>query len=443
MRLARVDPIISALFGAVGIALLAALFVFSRDRGEQAGKSAGSVELAWSRSAFAALPGWLQDDQSQALATFLRSCARMERQPEEAPANPIEALGPTAPPGSTLSGAIADWRPACAAADAVSARASSSAGERREAARAFFEEHFTPIRMEALIDAGRRPPRRAPTGTFTGYFEPTYRAARAPEGGLTAAMFARPSDLVSVDLGAFRPALAGQRIAGRVVNGALMPYEDRASIETGALGARAAPLYYLDPDDLFFLQIQGSGRLALPDGAIVRVGYDGQNGHPYVAVGKILVERGAARLEEMSMQFIDRWLEEAPPAEAQALRHANPSYIFFRPLTDLADPALGPLGAEGVQLTPMRSLAVDRRYYAMGAPVWISVADAEGAPLFRQLMIAQDTGGAITGPVRGDIFFGADEAAAAAAGRLNAKGEAWALLPKALAERLATLAPDS
>ena len=357
---------------------------------------------------FGDLPGWGADDLGDALPAFRLSCAAKAARPDEAAFNRVERLGH---PGiASLSGRMADWRDACAAAETASDP------------RAFFEAMFAPVEVTA------------PAALFTGYFEPSYPAARAPTEALSAPVLTRPPDLVSVDLGAFKEALRGQDVVGRVEGSRLVPYDDAAEIEADPPeGART--LGYVSPTDLLFLQIQGSGRLSFPDGSVLRAGYAAKNGRPYVAVGRTLVAEGHMPLDAVSMQSIRAWLETAAPEDAARVRHSNPSYVFFRAL-DLADEALGPLGAQGVQLTPGRSLAVDRRYYGMGTPVWLITEETDENPGLARLMIAQDTGGAIRGPVRGDVFYGAGQNAADLAGTMNAEGRMILLLPRALAARL-------
>jgi membrane-bound lytic murein transglycosylase A len=210
-----------------------------------------------------------------------------------------------------------------------------------------------------------------------------------------------------------------------------VPYWDRAAIGRGALdGQRLAILWTADPVDAFVLQIQGSGRVLLPDGQVVRVSYAGQNGRPYVPIGRVLADRGAIPLGEVTMPSIRAWLE-AHPAEAAGVMDQNPSYVFFRELPG-AGPEDGPPGSLGAPLTPGRSIAVDRTFIPLGAPVWLDTTDpVTGAPL-RRLMLAQDTGGAIKGPVRADIFWGWGAAAEDRAGRMKQPGTATVLLPRAL-----------
>lgn len=434
------------LAGAVMLAAFAAALVFSGVlppyyQREFSDEDFGPAVLDLKLANFDELPGWLQDDPGPALETFVRSCERFEAMEPEAPANPLENLR-IDDPKLTLSGTVADWLRPCAEARALLVSAYSDPGGRRGALRAFFEFHFTPVEIataRAPLPEGparRAEPRIEKEGTFTGYFEPVYEASRGPTGNHTAPVLPRPDDLVEVDLGQFRDALKGERIAGRVEGQRLVPYEARAEIDA-ADHLSAPALAWLDPNDLFFLQIQGSGRLVFDDGDAMRVGYAAQNGHEYTAVGRVMVDRGIMPLEEVSMQSIRSWLKTADAAEAQKLRETNASYVYFRTIDDVG-PALGPLGAQGAPLTPGRSLAVDRRYHALGAPVWVDIepVEANGDKPIRRLMIAQDTGGAIRGPVRGDFFWGSGDEAAALAGAMNAKGRMTVLLPRRLAERI-------
>jgi membrane-bound lytic murein transglycosylase A len=351
---------------------------------------------------FADLPGWDGDRLDEALVALRRSCVR------------IAGLEPGRPLGAAAYGTAAAWQAACrqlpAAADG-------------EAARRYLEAVFVPV---ALSDGP------SAEGLFTGYYEPLLQGSRARGGAFQTPLLARPADLVAVELGQFRTAWRGERIAGRVVDGALRPYDTRADIDAGSLGARAVPLAWVDdPVDAFFLHIQGSGRVALAEGGELRLGFAGQNGHAYVPIGRVLVERGALPREQVSMQSIRAWLA-ANPAAAQEILHANPSYVFFRELT-----GEGPLGSEGVALTPGRSLAVDRTHVAMGVPVWLDAEDPlDPAARLRRLTVAQDTGGAIRGIVRGDLFWGAGAEAAERAGRMRSRGRVWLLLPPQVAASL-------
>jgi membrane-bound lytic murein transglycosylase A len=235
-----------------------------------------------------------------------------------------------------------------------------------------------------------------------------------------------------VDLGRFRPDLKGKRIAGKVVDGSLVPYPDRREIEAGALSGRKLEIVWVDdPVGAFFLHVQGSGRVRLADGGELRLGYAAQNGHPYTAIGRELIDRGELRSEDVSLQTIRAWLE-AHPGQARELMERNASYVFFQQVK-----GEGPLGAQGVPLTPGRSLAVDLNFVPLGVPLWL-VAGApsplEGEPdrKLRRLVVTQDTGGAIRGPIRGDVFWGFGEEAEAIAGRMKHRGRYWMLLPKTL-----------
>ncbi len=391
---------------------------------------------------FYELGGWQQDDSLPAFAAFLRSCdVFVAREPSE-PANPQEYLGDRFV-GVTFAGTVADWRRPCEEAAEINSRTYSDRSVKRGAFRVFFENNFQPVQIlqyKAPLSGGLIRRNRAKveqTGLFTGYFEPVYDAVRTPGPAFTAPVYRRPDDLIEVDLGAFREELSGRRIAGKLAGNRLVPYADRKAINEGVLNAAAAPIAWLGANDLFFLQIQGSGRLRFEDGGELQVGYDGQNGHAYTAIGRTMVEREIMPLEDVTMASIRAWLDGAGADNAQAMREKNASYVFFREL-EAPEHNLGPPGAQGVALTPQRSLAVDRRYHALGAPVWIDIEPVEGAgptPI-RRLMVAQDTGGAIRGPVRGDVFWGTGKDAGAIAGVMKARGEMYVLVPRSVVERL-------
>lgn len=383
------------------------------------------------------LPGWAGDDLEDAHAALQMSCRMIfgaaAADDPQAPFNPREALGPASAP-KTLSGTRAAWAPACRTLLAAAPSDLRGVLEREFFAARLLER----IPRQTLFGlpwfAGTRD-----EGLLTGYFEPEYLGARSPGGEFAAPILARPEDLVTVDLGIFREELAGQRIAGRVVDGKLSPYEDRAAIE-GAGAREAGPaLAWLRPEDAFFLQIQGSGRIRFEDGSVIRVGFDGHNGHPYTAIGRLLVDRGELDLPSVSMQTILAWLRQNAGAKAAELMNENKSYVFFRRLGDV-DPDLGPPGGAGAPLTPRRSIAIDPRYAPYGAPMWIDGAapDADGAERkLQRLFVAQDEGGAIKGPLRGDIFWGFGEEAGEIAGRMRARAGFYLLLPKALRSEIA------
>lgn len=372
-------------------------------------------ELALLPASFTDLPGWGDDDPRPALATFLASCRPLERMAPDRPMTPPAVDDPDL---AAAFGTAGDWQAACAAA------------RRRPpgdpaAARRLVEELFAPwaVADGAIAEAPD------PHGLFTGYYEPTLHGSRRRGGRFQHPLYRRPPELVAVDLGAFREGLAGERIAGRVEGGRLLPFADRAEVDAGALVGRGLELVWVDdPVDAFFLHVQGSGRVELAEGGTLRVGYAGQNGHVYTAIGRELIDRGELTREEVSMQSIRRWLE-ANPNEASGLMAVNRSYVFFRRLE-----GPGPLGSQGVPLTPGRSLAVDRTFLPLGAPLWLVTdapsADGAAERPVRRLVVAQDTGGAIRGPVRGDLFWGPGDRAAEIAGRMKHPGRLWALLPR-------------
>ncbi len=352
---------------------------------------------------FSALPGWASADARPALAAFVESCRRVEARPDHAP------LAPNAP----YAGQTGDWREACLEASMLAGRADQAS------ARAFFERQFTPMRLGAQ-------------GRLTGYYEPYVEVREAPDREFSMAIRGRPGDLLTGDLGQFIAGLEGQRIMGRASDQTFEPYRPRAEIEALNLGV---PLAWGRPIDVFFLQIQGSGRLVYRDGGQARVRFAAHNGLPYVSIGRILIDRGELAPHAASKQDIERWLMARGPDAWTALFNENPRYVFFS-LDVLNDPNEGPLGAQGAPLTPMASMAVDPAYHAWGAPVFVE-AVLPGAPQWSGLVIAQDAGGAITGPARGDLFFGWGPEAGERAGRQNDPAARWTiLLPRALAARL-------
>jgi membrane-bound lytic murein transglycosylase A len=268
---------------------------------------------------------------------------------------------------------------------------------------------------------------------FTGYFEPIYEASLSPDHRFKHPIYHRPDDLITVDLSLFRADLKGERIVGRREGACLVPYFSRYQIdEEDALKGRSLEIAWLrDPVDVAFLQIQGSGRLSLPEGETIHVGYSASNGLGYRSIGKYLADKGLLRLEEISMQAIRRYLEEHPETVKEVL-YSNPSYVFFRRL-----PA-GPLGNIQVPLTPGRSLALDRKLFPKGALAFIScekpTLDSEGRisgwEAFSRFVLNQDTGGAIRGAGRADIFWGSGPYAETAAGHLKHEGDLYLLLKK-------------
>jgi membrane-bound lytic murein transglycosylase A len=372
---------------------------------------AGPRSLRLDSVPFGALEAWTQNDPRHALRAFLRSCAALTARSDDAP------LG-----GVNYAGTAGEWRQVCNTAALVST-------ESPETTRGFFESEFVPYRIT----------QGSGVGLFTGYYEPQLTGSRTRHGPYQTPLYGVPVDLVNVDLGLFRDNLRGQRIVGKVTDGRLIPYPARAEIE--GVGLReAAPVFFVDdPIDAFFLQIQGSGRVLLDDGTVVRAAYAAQNGRPYTAIGVILIQRGEISREAVSMQSIRAWLL-AHPAEAQQLMNANASYVFFAE-QPIGDPSLGAAGAQGVPLTPEASLAIDLTVHALGIPVWLETTapdpdTTKPDQAFHRLLVTQDTGGAIRGAVRGDVYWGYSPEAGSIAGRMRSQGRMTVLLPRSVASRL-------
>lgn len=345
---------------------------------------------------FTALPGFPGPEPAAALDAFRRVCT---------------APPPALPQPQAVAGDPGALAEACAAA----------AGDVADAG-GFFRERFDAFRIE-------RPGSDRP-GFLTGYFEPELTGSLDSGPDFPTPVLARPDDLVSLGPGETRPGLDPALRAARAVGDGFAPYPDRAAIEDGALGARARPILWLrDAVDLLVLQVQGSGRVRLPDGRAVRVLYDGRNGRPYTAVAKLIVQEGHLPLEGLTLARWTGWLRDHPEIARRLIR-ANASYIFFR-LAAVEDPALGPPGAANAPLTPGRSMAVDATLWRYGLPFWLagplpgSPADAAG-----RLVIAADTGSAIIGPARGDLFVGTGAQAGVAAGNLRDPVGFVVLLPK-------------
>jgi len=348
---------------------------------------------------FSALPGWVDDDLQGFWAAWRQNCGVMRLR-------------------ST------PWAQVCKHAENIPANDTL-------AARLFIESRFT---AHELTDG-----KNVRSGTVTGYYEPLLRGSRTRSGPFQIPIYRTPPDLVPVDLASVHPEVRGLRLRGRIENGRLVPYPTRADIEKKSLLAGYELLWVDDAVDAFFLQVQGSGRVQLPDGQSVRVGYADQNGYPYRSIGRYLIDRGELKSHEASMQGIRGWIAANPHRRDEVL-HQNPSVVFFKEIQGLGDGS-GPLGSMGLPLTPGRSLAVDPRYVTPGSLVFmttrvprpgaLSGAIDQGNTLpFQRLMIAQDTGSAIQGAHRSDIFFGTGEAAGEVAGRMRAEGRMFVLMPR-------------
>lgn len=351
-----------------------------------------------------ALPGWREDTLSAVVPALTRSCALLLGQPE------TRAVGPG---GGGLAGTVADWRQPCAAVGGLPAGDDA-------AARATLETWFVPFKV---MNNDRE------SGLFTGYYEAELRGALAPDGTYKVPLYGKPADMIGVDLNAFRADLSGQ-VFGRVKDGRLVPYFTRAEIDDGAIGGQRAELLWSDdPVDVFFLHVQGSGQVTLPDGTVRRVGFAASNGREFYPIGRALLDEGKVSRDNASMQAMRAWLR-ANPAEAAEIMRRNTRYIFFRWID-----GDGPIGSQGVALTPGRSLAVDPAFLPLGVPVFLETTWPGSDRPLRRLLVAQDTGSAIKGPLRGDFFWGSGEPALAEAGRMKQSGKVYILLPKPVAER--------
>jgi membrane-bound lytic murein transglycosylase A len=336
---------------------------------------------------FSALPGWQEDDLRQAWPAFMASCRAI--------------------------GSRADWKTACTAAQVVDAR---DAG----AIRQYFEANFVPnlVRAEDGSD----------TGLITGYYEPMLHGSRKRGGAYQTPLYKVPDDLLTIELASVYPNLKNMRLRGRLVGKKVVPYSTRAEIEHANLPGKEL-LWVDDAVEAFFLEVQGSGRVQLDDsGETVRIAYADQNGHPYKAIGRWLVEQGELTVEQATAQGIKAWIA-AHPERRQELFNVNPSYVFFRE-ERLPDPSVGPKGALGVPLTPARSVAIDPHFLPLGAPLFLSTTEAGSDVPMRRLMMAQDTGGAIRGAVRADFFYGFGGTAPEKAGLMKQRGQIWVLLPR-------------
>ncbi|MCW8407879.1 murein transglycosylase A [Legionella sp. PATHC035] len=358
---------------------------------------------------FDRLPGWKSADLKKSLQTFQTSCRAFIKQ------NPEQIVGT-----DHINLQVKDWQPACNAALKISPTAEKEV-------RQFFETWFTPVEF---TDTGEKP------GLFTGYYVPAIKGSYTKSKKFHVPLYETPDDLVTSDLGLFFNDLKNRSIVGRLEGKKLVPYYTRAQINRGALKGKARVLVWINsPIDRLFLEIQGSGVIELDDGQKLYVGYDAQNGAPYTAIAGVLIKKGVMTKDNASMQAIKRYLE-AHPKQMDKVINKNKSFVFFRKMTEGVA-----LGSQGVALTPGYSLAIDKQWIPMGAPLWLtttrpdSTNPDENKPLQR-LMIAQDTGGAIRGKVRGDVFWGGGEKATLIAGHMKNHGHYWILLPKNAVSRL-------
>ena len=332
------------------------------------------------------LPDWQNTDLLPSYSALQQSCRALKNKP--------------------------NWQTLCSRAETLSQ--TDNAGLHQ-----FFESAFTPYQVSN--------PDGSTQGLITGYYEPKLLGSRTKTKRFSYPIYGVPEDLLTIDLGDVYPQLKGMRLRGRLQGKKVLPYYDRADIEQGKAAVKGRELFWVDNAvELFFLQVQGSGRIELPDGSSVKIGYADQNGQPYASIGKKLIEMGELKLEQASMQGIKQWGEQHPDKLPALLAH-NPSYVFFR---ELPDQLSAPVGALGVPLTDAYSIAVDPRTIPLGAPVFLSTTYPNTNQPLNRLMLAQDTGGAIRGAVRADFFWGYGEEAGVLAGRMKQDGQMWVLFPK-------------
>ena len=342
------------------------------------------VPVSFAANNWSELPGWSGDDVAQALPAFVKSCNRIaQNQPNNAP------LDPSAQDADF--GRVGDWRPLCRQAAAL------PAGD-ENAARKFFEHGFSPMLVASHGNSH---------GLFTGYWEVEVDGSRTREGPYQFPLYRAPPDLV-----------AGKR------------YLDRAAIEDGALAGKGLEIVWLkSADDVFALQIQGSGRIRLPDGSLERLVYQANNNRPFVDVYQMMLNQGLIPKVQFSESTVRAWMRDNPAA-ARELRRKDPLYVFFQPLK-----GDGPVGYQGAVLTAERSLAVDHRYIPLGVPLWLDAHDKYRPVAVQRLVVAQDIGDGIVGPLRGDFYWGSGQQAQARGSNFYADGQYWVLLPRPVATR--------
>jgi membrane-bound lytic murein transglycosylase A len=343
-----------------------------------------AVTAVYKPTDWQALPNWPGDQLAVSWPSWLNSCKRLASRPQ--------------------------WKDICAEALLLSPQDDATI-------KAFFERQFTPWRIET--STGEQ------TGLVTGYYEPLLKGSLNPKPG-SAPFYAVPDDLLTIDLVKQYPELKGKRLRGRLQGKTVIPYWNRQDIADGKLAGGGKILAWADdPIEAFFMEVQGSGRIQLEDGSLLRLGYADQNGHPYKSIGKWLIEQGELTADKASMQSIQSWAK-AHPERLQEMLSANPSVVFFRPLSGNE----GPIGALNVPLTDEASAAVDPRFVPLGSPIYLATTRPNDNQPLTRLIQAQDTGGAIAGPIRVDYFWGFGPKAGEQAGKMKQKGQVWLLWPK-------------
>ncbi|HTT02296.1 MAG TPA: MltA domain-containing protein [Steroidobacteraceae bacterium] len=348
------------------------------------------AKLRYEAAKWSQLPGWDKDELKDAWPALLQSCSAI--------------------------GVRTEWSSACAAARSALIATSGDA-------RTFFETYFEPYAVIEQSGSHRRD-----AGLITAYYEPLLRGAREASAQFAVPLYAPPPDLLTVELDSMYPELKGKRVRGRLQGHTVVPYFSRAELAADPSLHGNEIVWVADALDAFLLEVQGSGRVQLPTGETIRVRYADENGQPYHSIGRYLVDRGELPLAAADLAGIRQWAAEHPD-RLQELLDANPSVVFFR-ADALTNPEEGPKGALGVPLTPGRSIAVDRAFLPLGAPMFLATLQPGSTTPLEHLVLAQDTGGAIRGPVRADLFWGTGSAAAEQAGRMRESGRLWLLWPK-------------
>lgn len=372
-------------------------------------KSEKQPSLTFRPVGFEQLPGWQKAELKKSLSAFQISCRAFIRQ------DPEQVVGT-----DTIELQVKDWQPACVAALAIN-------HVTEKAAKSFFQKWFHPVEFYD---------KKAGPGLFTGYYVPALKGSYTKSDEFNVPLYETPNDLITTDLGLFSNDFKNRRIVGRVDKNRLVPYFTREQINNGALKGKSRVLAWINNAvDRVFLEIQGSGVVELDNGETISVGYDAQNGMPYTAIAAVLIRKGVMTRDNASMQAIKRYLEENPK-ELHPVLNQNKSFVFFRKMTQGVA-----LGAQGVSLTPGYSLAIDKEWIPMGTPLWLNTTRPDSknpnkTKPMQRLMIAQDTGGAIRGRIRGDVFWGGGERAALVAGHMKNSGHYWLLVPKQALPRL-------
>jgi len=338
------------------------------------------------RVQWSALTGWTDDDLLPAWQAFLKSCTVLSKQPV--------------------------WKENCKAATSLQKPNNTTL-------RNFFESYFTPYQIINTDNSEE--------GLVTGYYEPLLKGSRKPSSRYRYPIYATPGELLTIDLGAAYPELKDLRLRGRLDGRKIVPYYSRAEIMTNPKILNGYEILWVEDEvELFFLHIQGSGRVVFDNGQMIKIGFSDQNGHPYNSIGKLLVQRGELPLEKASMQGIKQWGQQNP-SKLPALLQQNARYVFFRELpADLS----GPIGALGVPLTAGRSIAIDPLSIPQGAPVFLATTWPNTNKPLNRLMVAQDVGSAIKGGIRADFFWGFGHEAGNQAGRMKQSGKMWVLMPR-------------